>query len=316
MPRIPIPLGRVALTAAWLLAMPAIALAIDAGGRVPDVARPPLCAAAGDGTAVTVVATTLAGVPAHVRIPAQATGPVVVLWHGLGPPASGDALMALLPLDDVPSVKVYPDLPMLGTRTPLEPDELLRRQGEDLATGVFEPVVLGAARELAGIVEALRSEGCLAQGEAVDLFGFSAGGAAVLHALAERDVPVRRAAVLNASTGLSASVAAYERVTGRTYAWTPQAHAIARASDGVSRAGDIARGPHPPVVRIIHGADDAMLATADARALHEALAAHHAAGSDTAPDLVVVEGLAHAPQSLDDIATVRDLVASWLLTEG
>src|SRR5262249_56087068 len=83
------------------------------------------------------------------------------------------------------------------------------RQESDVALQVFEPVVAGAAKELPSVIEALRNGGCAKTGERIGLFGFSAGGAAVLYALAERDVPIGSAVVLNASTGLSASIAAY-----------------------------------------------------------------------------------------------------------
>ena len=65
-----------------------------------------------------IVSTVLAGVPAILRIPAQAQKPPIVLWHGFGPPASEQALMQALPLDEVPAVKVYLGLPLFGKRAP------------------------------------------------------------------------------------------------------------------------------------------------------------------------------------------------------
>jgi len=56
---------------------------------------------------VMTVQTTLAGVPAILRVPKAIRKPPIVLWHGLGPPASESELMKALPLDDVLSVKVY-----------------------------------------------------------------------------------------------------------------------------------------------------------------------------------------------------------------
>jgi hypothetical protein len=43
---------------------------------------------------------------------AHVTKPPIVLWHGLGPPASEGDLMSALPLDDVAAVKVYLGLPL------------------------------------------------------------------------------------------------------------------------------------------------------------------------------------------------------------
>src|SRR5690348_6637870 len=80
-----------------------------------------------------IVSTVLAGVPAILRIPARTQKPPIVLWHGFGPPASEQALMQALPLDDVPAVKVYLGLPLFGQRAPAAGmDELARRQKEDV----------------------------------------------------------------------------------------------------------------------------------------------------------------------------------------
>ncbi len=259
-----------------------------------------------------VIATELAGVPARIRVPATISVPPVVLWHGFGPPDSEDALMAMLPLDDVPAVKVYLGLPMFGVRAPTDPGTLVRRQAEDLATGVFEPVVMAAGHELPGVVDALKREGCLEDGQGIAMFGFSAGGAAVLYALAEREVPVNSAVVLNASTGLSASVAAYERATGRRYEWTSAARALARRSDAVVRAAEIAGGLRPPALLIIQGAEDALMGRI-AHDLHDALVPHYSEGGQERLKLVVVEGLPHLVQVSVDIERVRALVSEWFL---
>ena len=105
--------------------------------------------------------TTLAGVPAIVRVPAKITKAPIVLWHGFGPPASEEALMDALPLDDVPAIKVYLGLPLFGKRAEAGGVEALKkRQETDVALRIFEPVVAGAAKELPAGVEALRNDGC------------------------------------------------------------------------------------------------------------------------------------------------------------
>lgn len=63
-----------------------------------------------------MIATELGGVPARIRSPVTISAPPIVLWHGFGPPDGEDALMARLPLNDVPAVKVYLGPPMLGAR--------------------------------------------------------------------------------------------------------------------------------------------------------------------------------------------------------
>jgi predicted esterase len=261
----------------------------------------------------TVVATKLGATPALVRIPSEITQSPIVLWHGFGPPASEQALMEALPLDDVPAVKVYLGLPMFGSRAPEGgAKELARRQQEDLATLVFEPAVMGAAKELSAVVRALEERGCLKRGERIGLFGFSAGGAAVLYALAERDVRIGPAVTLNASTGLSASVHAYERATKGSYTWTDEARRLAQRSDAAGRAKDIAKGHPPPALLIIHGNDDAMLTPEVASTLHQALVPwYHEALAAQRLQLLLVPGLAHGWTSPGSVEALRSSIAAW-----
>lgn len=274
------------------------------------------CTPAPASNSPTVIATTLGSTPALIRIPSKIGQAPIVLWHGFGPPDSERALMEALPLDAVPAVKVYLGLPMFGTRTPAGGNaELARRQREDLGTLVFEPVVMGAAQELPGVLRALEQHGCLGRDESIGLFGFSAGGAAVLYALAEADVRIGVAVTLNASTGLSASVKAYERATKESYTWTDATRRLARRSDAVSRAKDIAAGNPPPALLIIHGADDAMLTPEVAVTLHDALTPlYHEANARQRLQLTVVPGLAHAWTGTGNIEALRSSIAAWFHT--
>lgn len=271
------------------------------------------CSDSASRTQVTVVDTTLAGVPATLRIPPSVSKPPIVLWHGFGPPSSERALMASLPLDDVPAIKVYLGLPLFGARAPAEGmAEIARRQDEDMATLVFEPIVVGAATELSAVVAALRDQDCIRAGEAIGLFGFSAGGAAVLLALAERDVPISTAVTLNASTGLSASVAAYERALKRSYSWTPAAREIAKRSDAAGRAADIARGKTPPALLMIHGKDDVMMTPRIAESLHAALLPlYRKTNNEARVRLEVVPGMAHAWSDAGAMEQLRSLIGDW-----
>ena len=256
--------------------------------------------------------TTLAGVPAIVRIPAKVTKAPIVLWHGFGPPASEQALMDALPLDDVPAIKVYLGLPLFGRRAEAGGIEALkRRQEADVALQVFEPVVAGAAKELPAVVDALRSAGCAKRGERIGLFGFSAGGAAALYALAEHEVPIGTAVVLNASTGLSASIAAWERATHKTYAWTDASRDLARRTDANGRAHDIASGHPPPAMLIVQGANDAMLTPELATSLNAALAPLYASHDKDREQLMLLDGLSH---NVTDAAAIDDLrrrIGGW-----
>jgi predicted esterase len=272
------------------------------------------CAAPPPTDSPTVVSTTLGATPALIRVPSRVTKPPIVLWHGFGPPESERALMNAMPLDDVPAVKVYLGLPMFGARS-LADGELGRRQQEDLGSLVFEPVVMGGAKELPAVVRALEQRGCMRTGAAIGLFGFSAGGAAALYALAESDVRIAAAVTLNASTGLSASVKAYERATKGSYEWTDATRRLAHRSDAVSRAKDIAAGKPPRALLIVHGADDAMLTASVAVTLHEALQPLYAeANASQRLQLTVMPGLAHTWIDTGNVEALRSSIAAWFHT--
>lgn len=261
---------------------------------------------------VVVRETTLAGVPAIVRVPAKITKAPIVLWHGFGPPASEAALMEALPLDDVPAIKVYLGLPLFGKRAePGGVEALKRRQEADVGLQIFEPVVAGAAKELPSVVDALRDGGCMRPGERIGLFGFSAGGAAVLYALAERDVPIGSAVVLNASTGLSASIAAYEHATGKTYAWSDASRDLARRTDATGRAQDIASGHPPPALLIVQGTADATVTPGLAKSLDAVLAPLYAGAGKDREQLMLLDGLSHNVTDKASIEDLRRRIGGW-----
>lgn len=280
------------------------------------------CAAADDGfrcrtsverQSAMTINTTLAGVPATLRMPKQIAKPPIVLWHGFGPPDSEQALMEALPLDEVPAIKVYLGLPLFGARMPAGGNkDLVRRQTEDFASLLFEPTVVGTAAELPAVLQALEGLGCLESGAQIGLFGFSAGGAAALFALAEAEIPVSSAVVLNASTGLNASIRALESATKRPYIWTDSARDLAKRSDAVGRAAEIAAGDPPPALLIIHGADDTMLSPQIAVALHEALLpSYRSATAQQRLQLMVVPRMSHVWTGAGTVEEVRKSVAAW-----
>ena len=57
--------------------------------------------------------------------------------------------------------------------------------------------------------------------------------------------------IVNASTGLTASVQAYERATKKQYTWSDYTRDLARRTDAIQRAADIAR--NRPALLILHG---------------------------------------------------------------
>jgi len=265
----------------------------------------------GSRDAVATLEMRLAQVPALLRVPPKVTKPPILLWHGFGPPASERALMEALPLDEVPAIKVFLGLPEFGKREPPGGrEDMMRRQAEDLGRLVFEPVVAGAAQELPAVIAALEQLSCLHAGEKVGLFGFSAGGAAVLFALAEGNAPIGTAVVINASTGLTASVRAYERATKQTYKWSDYTRELARRTDAVQRATDIARS-HPALL-IVQGSDDAMLGAKSATTLRDALAPFYKSARDEPRlRLTLVDGLAHGWVDSPHAAEVRRSIGDW-----
>ncbi len=297
---------------------PAIGPVITAGASASELITAThedfSCAAPGEATGdVMTVPTTLAGVPAILRVPKAIRKPPIVLWHGLGAPASESELMKALPLDDVPSVKVYLGLPLSGARAPSDGAEsLARRQAEDYASRLFEPVVVGAAKELPAVLKTLREKRCLGPNDEIGLFGFSAGGTAVLIALTEPDVHVRAAVTVNAPTGLSAAIDAMERATKQQYVWTASARQLAERSDSIRRAAAIASGTSPPALLLFHGADDTIVTPSGAVSLREVLQPYYErSGNNQRLKLVIASGVSHSWTEPRPLQQLRASVADW-----
>ena len=252
-------------------------------------------------------------VPALVRIPKTISRPPIVLWHGFGAPDSEQALMEALPLDDVPAIKVYLGLPLFGKRAPAGGlDEILRRQREDLGSLLFEPAVMGAAKELPSVVRSLRAHHCMKPDDPIALFGFSAGGAAVLFALSQREVPIDVAVTMNASTGLSASVEAFEHATHQTYAWSPHTRELASRADAELHAVEIASGQPPPALLIVHGAEDKTLTPRIAQSLYAVLKPYYATTqSNQRLRLDLRARMGHRWPENAELNDLRGSIAAW-----
>jgi dienelactone hydrolase len=266
-----------------------------------------------DAGGATIMQTSLAGVPAIVRVPPKVTKSLIVLWHGLGPPESESELMSALPLDDVPAVKVYLGLPLFGARAPATGAETLaQRQTEDYALRIFEPIVVGAARELPRVLAALRERKCPGANGKIGLFGFSAGGAAVLVALTDPNIPVSAAVTINAPTGLASAVGALEHATKRPYAWSAAARQLAQQTDPISHARAIAGRQPPPAILLVHGADDTVISSTDSALLEKSLSPLYTApGHADRLSLVVAPGVTHSWAQSPNAGAVRRYVADW-----
>ena len=304
-------LGMSDLKALILLALLALgAASANAAERFP-------CAAdSRDGRAASVrtVETTLAGVPAILRVPPSIRKPPIVLWHGLGPPASEADLMKDLPLDDVPAVKVYLGLPLFGARTPAAGEEsLAQRQAQDYGLKIFEPVVVGAARELPTVLDELHKLGCLRPHDKVGLFGFSAGGAAVLVALMDPRMPVSVAVTINAPSGLRSAVGALERATKHPYAWSDASRQLAARTDAAQHGTEVAgSASQPRALLLFQGADDNMIAPADTLSLAESLRpVYQRSGNERRLQLTIAPGISHNWADPRTLAQARTAVGDW-----
>jgi predicted esterase len=272
----------------------------------------PVCAKPSATGYPVVTRTTLAGVPAVLRVPEHIRKPPIILWHGFGPPASEEAMMEALPLDEVDAVKVYLGLPLFGARAPTGGmKELARRQSEDVGLQVFKPVVAGAGDELPAVVAALQDGACMQRGGAIDLIGFSAGGAAALYSLAQGKVPVDAAVLINASAGLSASVQAYEHATKQAYTWSPASRELAQKTDAAGRAADIAKA-HPALL-FLTGTADSVVDSSAISGVYEKLKPYYG-NHEARLQWKALPSMAHQwaadPQSL---ASVRRATAEWLM---
>jgi dienelactone hydrolase len=148
-----------------------------------------------------------------------------------------------------------------------------------------------AAAEVPAAVDALRSQFSVSD-DPVGLVGGSAGGAVALLVLAEGQLPVGAAAVINPVASLGPFVAVGERMYDMTYSWTEESRAVADRLDFAARAPEIgSREPQPPVL-IVSGADDETEYREAVEHLRDALREHSAD-----PELVgfvSVPGMAHA----------------------
>ncbi len=268
-----------------------------------------------------------AGVPVLLRHPPHDDGhqaaPLIVLWHGFGPPENEAALLAALPLDEVQAYKAYLGLPGGGDR----PKDVDAGEGpcspEDFLMQRYLPALDGAVRDLPGVIEALKGRARLRLAGGIGLFGVAEGGAAVQFALLAGRVGIAAAVTLNAPKNPFAAVAHAERQSGAPYTWSAAARAAARRADPLGRAADIAQREPPAALLLLHGALDVHFPPADTRALRDALRPHYAQRGY--PEWLVdrtLPGLGHhlgppategpQPEALaGGMALLRETVVEW-----
>jgi hypothetical protein len=105
-------------------------------------------------------------------------------------------------------------------------------------------------------------------------------------------------------------VQADERATRQQYKWSDYTRELARRTDAVQRAGDIARDR--PALLIVHGNGDTMLTSKDVLALRDALAPYYEKTRDAQRlKLQLVDGLAHGWADSGHIDELRRAIAQW-----
>ncbi|MBE9061941.1 hypothetical protein [cf. Phormidesmis sp. LEGE 11477] len=282
---------------------------------------------------------TLAGVPALIRSPKTDIGnaPLIVLWHGYGPPSSEQALAELLPLDDVPAWKVYPTLPMFGDRLPEGGiDEIMRRQMSDYVLELLLPTVERAVAELPQVTAGVERQ-FGADISSIGLFGFSAGAATVTHALLDGSVKVRAAVLAGAPASLDMAVSNFEKGSQihadylrenydwfkdemLTYSWSDTSKTARSRFDLGGRSSELLLADIPPAVLLTHGEQDEMYSVAKIRALGDTLrATYETNGIAERTDVQTFPHIAHHldPTAADEteveaeLSAFREIVSAW-----
>lgn len=227
---------------------------------------------AADGRSAPVTGTA-AGIPFVALPPAAGVhpAPLVLGLHAFEPPRGEAALAGTVPMASLPAWRVYPGLPLFGARLPEGGVREIGRRGEsDYLMELFGPVVEGAAAELPRLVAELRSLFPITD-DPVGLVGVGAGASAALLSLAEGDLPVGAAALINPVADPAPVLAARERNHGTPYAWTEESLAVRERFDFTARSADVAQDRVPTL--IVSGGRDDVLPPEHGRDLHDALRA-------------------------------------------
>lgn len=217
-----------------------------------------------------------AGVP-YLAVPPttdRPDAPVVVVWHLHDAPRSHRAMAAAVPLAGLDAWRIYLAMPLTGARLPPGGLEAFYSLGaQDAVRNVFEPSIVGAAQELPATLTQIRAE--LGTGDGpLGLMGGSAGAATAELVLAESDLAVTAAVLVNPLVQLKPLVAEVGKHYSIEYPWDEATDAIAQRLDFVARADDIAAHLAPAAILVVTGAKDDPLAILDpADRLVEALRA-------------------------------------------
>jgi predicted esterase len=258
----------------------------------------------------------LAAVPLHV----DSKTPLILMYHGVGPPASPEALARALP-PIAGAVTVYPSLPLFGVRAPVGGlDELARRQHEDYIGQLLFPVISEASPEMTRVVAAASQSFGSSKSRPLVIFGFSAGGAVALLSLTDRDLHPRAVSVLNAPLSITQAADSFERQTGTHYVWTASARRASRRFDILRDANKIAHSnPQSAILLLQSELDEGLTTSASesaARGLYFAFAS-----LGIVPDItsVTLAGASHTvldPSNAGGAAEKRRIETTAMIMQG
>jgi predicted esterase len=256
---------------------------------------------------------TAAGVPYVLRPPVtpRADAPLVVAWHLMDAPRTERAFAAAVPLEGLDAWRLYPGLPLCGSRSPGF-EEILRLGREEPVLNLHGAVNEQAVAELPDLLDAVRAEHGIGAGP-IAVAGGSAGAGIAGATIVEKVLPVRAAVLISPLLQLRPVVAELATFFGTPYTWTPESEPVAERMDLVARSAQFGDTP----VRCIVGADDASEAFLYPAGRLRDLLLEQGARADlhVIPDmghaLAEEPGLEPAPQT-PGAAQVDRLAVEWL----
>lgn len=151
--------------------------------------------------------------------------PVVVIYHGLGTPASAKEMHEAWNDVRLPVILVFCDLPESPANLPEGGiDELINRQKEDYLGKLVGPILDNSVREFNQIIEDLKNQnGGVGP---ITVAGFSIGGLVAQCIALESDHPIDGIISIGAPLSVDEAISNLERIQKTAYRWTPAARAV------------------------------------------------------------------------------------------
>ena len=160
----------------WVLAATAFVLVLATRPAIAQAAEPGVSTSTTRSSvpsAEDIHPTTIAGIPGLIAIPDPlvSSTPIVVMYHGFGPPSSPEALAKAVP--PIPgAISFYPWLPLFGARMDAGgKSDLVQRQADDYVGRLLFPVMAQAAAELPTVIHDLTALYHLSNRRPIVIFG-------------------------------------------------------------------------------------------------------------------------------------------------